>query len=138
MVNNSTASNDPIIGTYWAFGDNNTSNQWSPNHTYITDGTYNVTLKLETHNGCQDSLTKSVVIYPVPRSQFTTAYLNNDSCGGKADVFFQNISTGANGYTWYFNWNFDRTDTSSLVSPTKSYTSPELYRILLVAKNAFG
>ena len=136
--NLSRANNDPVIGTDWQFGDGNSSSTWSPLHSYLAPGTYSVSLKLVTHNGCADSLTKSIVLYPVPLADFSSSYLNGDSCGLDVEVSFINKSTGANGATWYFNWNGDRTDSSSLISPSKKYNVNEIYLVKLVAKNAFN
>lgn len=59
-----TAINAQNVSSYsWDFGDNNTSNQAAPVHTYTQAGTYTVSLTVR--NDCDDStVTKSVVISP--------------------------------------------------------------------------
>ena len=138
FTNSSTPSNDPIIGINWNFDDNNSSNTWSPSHTYSNPGTYFTKLTLVSHNGCADSITKSVIIHPVPISDFISSYTNDDSCGTSAEVQFNNTSIGANSFRWYFDWTKNKQDTSNLNAPLKTYTAPALYNILLVAENAFG
>jgi hypothetical protein len=49
----------------WNFGDNNTSTIFSPSHTYLSVGTYNVTLTA-TSGPCTSSTQGQVTIYPLP------------------------------------------------------------------------
>ena len=70
-VDFSYSSTDPIVSftdnttnaghCYWNFGDGKHSQVSNPNHTYLQNGTYKVTLKVD--NGCSiDSISKTVVI----------------------------------------------------------------------------
>lgn len=49
----------------WDFGDTNTSNGWSPVHTYENAGTFNVTLTAY-YRGQQQQVTQAVTINPFP------------------------------------------------------------------------
>ena len=67
FINNTTLDAGAFIKSYyWDFGDGNTSKEQSPDHTYNTYGSYNITLTVETTKGCAASLTKSVEIYRKP------------------------------------------------------------------------
>jgi PKD repeat protein len=58
-------TNTSTAGTpTWSFGDaaNSSSMQQNPTFWYKTNGTYNVTLKVTSANGCVDSLTKTVTV----------------------------------------------------------------------------
>lgn len=46
----------------WDFGDGATASGLSVTHTYTENGTYDVSLKVKSFDGCENSLTKSVVI----------------------------------------------------------------------------
>lgn len=46
----------------WNFGDNTTSSQVSPTHTYTQGGTYKIVLKVFDKNNCVDSTSKEIVI----------------------------------------------------------------------------
>ena len=60
---NGSTSNDPM--TYnWDFGDNNTSDQKDPVHTYTESGEYTVVLVTTTSNGCENTTEKTVTIHP--------------------------------------------------------------------------
>jgi len=64
-----TTATDPwsqIVERKWFFGDGDSSVFASPTHVYDTVGTYNVTLKVKSLNGCSVTKTIPVVVYPVP------------------------------------------------------------------------
>jgi PKD repeat protein len=52
-------STGPLIRYLWDFGDGTTSAEKSPTHTYLTEGTYTVTLNITTSLGAQGVVTKS-------------------------------------------------------------------------------
>lgn len=70
---------------FWDFGDGNSSNEYSPNHTYAAIGTYTVMLIVSDDQNCIDTAIDIIEI-----KDFTTLYLpnvitpNND---GQNDVF---------------------------------------------------
>ena len=48
---------------FWDFGDGNSSTDYSPVHTYLSGGSYDVTLVSSTNNGCVvDSVTSTIII----------------------------------------------------------------------------
>lgn len=67
----SIANAPAIVSHSWNFGDGGSSTQDSPSHTYSTYGIYNVTLTIINSNGCVNSVTKAVTVYPKPVANFT-------------------------------------------------------------------
>ncbi len=58
----------------------------------------------------------------------------NDDCQANS-VPFTNMTTGSvTGYSW----NFGDGSTTSVINPSHSYTSPDLYQVSLTASNAAG
>jgi FOG: PKD repeat len=57
ITNNSTGSN---IIYLWDFGDGNTSTLAFPNHTYITEGSFNLCLTVTDVNGCSSMQCDSI------------------------------------------------------------------------------
>lgn len=55
-----------ITNWAWNFGDGNNSTSQNPTHIYSPAGTYNVQLVVTSNNGCQDSITIPITIYPEP------------------------------------------------------------------------
>ena len=70
-------------------------------YQFSANGTYNVTLKTVTNNGCIDDTTKSVVIYETP----IASIISDSVCLGEELVFSvsENISELNVEYDWYFN-----------------------------------
>ena len=58
FVNISTGGNN----VSWSFGDNITSDEWAPIHTYDSLGWFEVVLKVQNEEGCADSIAKQLLI----------------------------------------------------------------------------
>lgn len=113
---------------YWDFGDNNTSTQRNPSHTYTgTPGqTFTVMLVVTGQNGCTDTVEKYAYIkVHEPKASFTVA---NSACLG-TDLQLNNTSTPPGGSSW---WNFDGIGTSTIGSPSFVFPSPGVKNITLV------
>ena len=54
------SSNDDTI--LWDFGDNKTSDEWEPIHTYDSLGWFEVILKVQNNEGCADSIAKQLLV----------------------------------------------------------------------------
>jgi PKD repeat protein len=79
----STSLQGSIIGWNWDFGDGTTSTLQNPVHAYISSGTFLVQLTVTSSLGCQQSVTKPVVVqqYPILNAPFTLT----DSIGAQAN-----------------------------------------------------
>jgi gliding motility-associated-like protein len=127
FVNTSTGSNTYL----WYFGDGTTSTATSPTHTYATANTFTVKLIVTSSNGCSDSLSRTINIYPKPTASFTTPA---PQCFFNNNFSFVNTSIGAASYLWYFG---DGT-TSSLQNPSHSYAAANAFTVKLVVTSANG
>lgn len=81
----------------WSFGAGSGSNLASPSYTYSSVGTYSVTLVATSNLGCVDSLTRQVVVHPMPTgtlSQPATTVL----CEGQSILL---SASGGVTYQWY-------------------------------------
>jgi ELWxxDGT repeat protein len=116
----------------WTFGDNNTSGLQNPTHAYVAPGTYQTKLVVTGDFSCKDSISRTIVVHPMPIVSFTA----NDVCFGKAIEFTNNTSiiSGTNNYTWRFG---DGT-VSNNVSPVKNYATPGNYIVKLIATSSNG
>ncbi len=124
-----------IVAWKWNFGDGAIQNFNGPpfQHTYNITGTFSVTLIVTDAFGCTDTITRANIVTttdPVPN--FITA--DTLSCPG-ATVTFTNTSVPA-GFT--SQWNFGDGGTSSITSPTYSYSATGLYTVKLRIQDAFG
>jgi gliding motility-associated-like protein len=77
----------------WNFDDNSTSNLQNPDHTYSESGEYNVILNVMNSEGCINSLSLPVTVYPLPDiSVEVTGGCNNDE--------YTLTAEGADSYVW--------------------------------------
>ncbi len=122
-------SSSGAISYAWNFGDGNTSTGVNPSNTYATANTFTVKLKVTSSNGCLDSVTNTVTIFPNPVPNFTAVNV----CHGFVSTF-TNTSTGASTHSW----NFGNGITSTATSPTYTYPSAGTYTVTLTATSSNG
>lgn len=125
---------DAIASYLWLFGDSTTSNQQNPTHTFPGNGTYPVTLIVESSGGCRDSVTYSVHIgISFSQAEFTYSNL----CLGALNSFIDISDTG-NSVITNWNWDFGDGDSTSVQNASHIFTAPGNYNITLEITNAEG
>ncbi len=133
FIDASSISSGNITSWQWNFGDGNTSLQQNPSHNFAAPGTYQISLVATSAAGCSDSVAQAITVYPLPVVNFTAA----NACAGSA-IAFTNTSTVNAGAISSYTWNFDDGDTSSLTSPTHSYSLDGNYTVTLIANSSGG
>ena len=123
-----------IDGWSWTFGDGGTSTTQSPNYSYITPGTYSVTLTVSSSSqNCNDAVTKTD--YITVSGGPTAGFVGSPTSGTEPlTVNFTNQSTDATSY----DWTFGDGGTSTATNPTYQYTSVGTYTVTLTATNVCG
>ncbi len=136
FTNNSTIASPHSLASYtWYFGDGDSSNLFSiVNKKYNGVGAYAVKLIVRSNNGCVDSFTSNVNLYPRPISNFTVD--NSSQCVQGKGFTFNNTSLIALPY--YINsylWDFGNGDTASQTFVyAKKYNTSGVYKVKLIAK----
>ena len=101
----------------WDFGDGNSSTQQNTMHTYLSSGSYNVTLTISTDSGCTSTLTDAVQVFDLPVAAFTSDVVCiNDT------MSFTNLSAIASGSITNWGWDFGDGNTSIQQNPTNIYS----------------
>lgn len=119
----------------WNFGDGTYSNIPNPLHTYLKEGFYSVTLKVNNNAGCTDSVIKTDFI----RIKSPVALINNlpqKGCGPLSHTFSANINSIDSVVN--YNWDFGDSTSSSEASPTHIYTKAGAYSVRLVYTTSSG
>src|ERR1035437_4524904 len=98
----------------WSFGDGNTSASTNTVNVYAVSGTYTVKLLVTSNNGCLDSTTQVVTVYPNPIPAFTINTANQ--CVNGNSYTFTNTSTVSSGTITYY-WRFEDGNTSASTNP---------------------
>ncbi len=128
-----------IVQWQWNFdnpasGILNTSSLQNPNHLFTSAGNFNVRLVVTTGNGCSDTITRLVVVKPLPPVNFTTTHnCQNNEVLFNPDAVVMNLSTIA---TWF--WAFGDGVTSVLQNPTHIYTLAGTYNVTLTIVDTAG
>lgn len=114
----------------WDFGDGKTSEDASPQHVYVAEGTYVVKLTA-TGDGEKKIFSKEITVANKPVASFET----EESVGVvKKKLKFKNTSTNA---TSYF-WDFGDGETSTEENPAHFYSLKGTYSVVLTATGDGG
>ena len=108
-------------------------------HTYSATGTYNVTLKVTTSNGCKSTTrTIPVVVSPNPVADFSMPV----ACLPNANVTFTNLSSISDASALTYLWNFgdplSGSNTSTGVNGTHIYNNNGPFTVSLLTTSAAG
>ncbi|MCK6693268.1 MAG: PKD domain-containing protein [Thermoanaerobaculia bacterium] len=124
------------VSWHWDFGDGIFSNEEHPQHTYTTDGTY--TVRLRVANACGTVLTTSqTVTIILPPSPPVAGFTATPTTGcTPLSVQFDANSSGATAWQWIFNGGTPATSTDQ--NPTVTYTAPGTYTVTLTVSNTAG
>ena len=129
----SKVSSGTIITWNWNFGDGNTAAQQHPKHLYTASGTYVVRLIVTSDKGCKDTTTRSIIVYPMPKADFTAA----NSCLVDS-VHYNNNASVSSGTIIANAWDFGDTKTSTLKSPWHTFPSANTYLGTLIVTTDKG
>ena len=120
----------------WDFGDNSTSFQMNPCHTYLSVGDYTVTLIGSDTAGCADTMIRTLYIHVTNPVAAFTADSTYSSCP-PLPVNFTSTSTGVDASTTY-EWLFGDGSNSNVQNPFHIYNLPGYYDVTLIIHNQFG
>ncbi len=134
-----TTSGVVDAGYLWDFGDGAVVTVQNPAHTYATATSYVVTLTASNTAGCNNSKSRTVQIFTVPKPDFAISpppfSCNNTSAP------FQNLTTAltdSNITGWFWQFNDASGGTSNQQNPTYIFSSPGTYSVTLTATSDAG
>ena len=129
-----TSTNAPTSWS-WDFGDGGSSVQASPSHTFVAEGSYDVTLTV-TNSAGSDSVIRTLVVsapVPVPVASFTAS-----ADSGVAPLLVDFTDTSTNAPTSW-SWNFgDGTALVTTQNPSHTFNAGGVFSVRLTATNAGG
>lgn len=136
-----TNISEPVTSQTWDFNDGNTSTDANPVNTFVTAGEYSVSLLATSTNGCNNSVTKPVVIYSLPVVDFSIP-APPLSCTGSSTQFANLTANPPDGTITTWLWNFDDAaateNTSSLQDPSHTFANAGSYDVTLTATTEEG
>lgn len=133
---NSSMPDDSVTGWSWNFGDGSAlSNIQNASRTYTTAGSHNVSLIVTSHNGCKDTVIKSVMVHPVPVAKFNITNV----CDGTIVPFTDQSTILAPDLIQSWEWNFgDGSPVYNNQTTSHPYSSKGSYTTKLVVVSNFG
>jgi PKD repeat protein len=141
----STADNDYITSWHFDFGDGSDTLIIFPDrpesvpHVYTLDMMYDVTLTIETSQGCTDTYTQTLDVQPAPIAEFSYS----DTCQNMNVSFTSNAEVNAGGEIIEYYWDFGDyasgiTNYATGESAYHIYSSAGDYTVHHVVQNSQG
>ena len=127
-------TNNPIVVWDWDFAGLDSSALQFPNFTFQDTGTYDVTLRVEDLNGCENSITRPVqVVAPITASFVASDTFNCAPLG----VQFTDLSFNGNAVNWA--WDFgDGSPVDSAQNPVHTYVDNGFFDVQLIVGDDLG
>ena len=135
FYDSSTVSSGTITAWSWSFGDGSPLlTTQNPSHTYLSDGTKNISLIVTTNNGCKDTATKTGTVHPLPAAHYSAPNV----CDGSS-VQFNNLSTLTGPDVIQTNgWTLGDGTNASTLNTSHVYASAGSYNTELLVVSSFG
>jgi PKD repeat protein len=138
FTDSSTDSDGSLTGRTWRFGDNSTSEEAEPSHTYAGSGTFTVRLTVTDNEGATDESSDDVTVTAPseppanqpPQAQFDI------SCQDLRCTFTDQSQDDGSIESWH--WDFGDGDTSTQRNPSHTYESEGQYDVVLTVTDDEG
>lgn len=115
---------------YWNFDDGQSSFEENPSHIFTEEGLYNVTLVVESGNGCMDELTHEIEVKGISSSwQIPQSII----CADVPATFF---ATTVGATSW--EWDFGDGTQSHQKNTEHAYTEAGVYKVMLTSISDHG
>ena len=105
-----------IISWLWDFDDGSTNGGQNASHSYLASGNYTISLTVDGINGCSNTVTASVIVYPNPLDD-TIAYDSTLTiCEGESVMLYAPVGP------YSYLWNTGAVSSFLLVSTAGDYS----------------
>lgn len=130
----SSVTGGTATGWEWNFGDGSSSNDQDPIHQYSGAGDYDVQLIVTSDEGCIDSLTTTVTIFPGPNAAFSA---NPPNAHVFENIDFTDLTQSDFPLTSW-DWNFNDGNFSNDQNPSHNYAEGGDYDVILIVEDENG
>lgn len=136
FTNLSSISTGTIESYLWDLDDGSSSVLPAPSHEYESAATFDVSLTATSDQGCENSITRQIVVYPLPVVDFFV----EDHCQRTSVEIVPNVSI-ATGSVILYDWEFGDGEDERFTDDDDfqyRYDTAGTYEILLEATSEFG
>lgn len=127
-----TSTGDTTGLHFWDFGDGATSSQIHPVHTYLSNGSYDVTHIIEDAQGCRDTLVKESLVN-IGVNTLSLSVSDTSICIGDTIFFTTNAASNSN-----IHWDFGNGSSATGLVPFYKYSVPGNYHIVATVSDVSG
>jgi PKD repeat protein len=132
-------SNSTIVSWDWNFGDGSLSSFQNPEHQYLSEGTYLVSLSITCSDGSSDSITDTIKVAKVIPPSCSAYYTYNADSANPLIYHFTDHSLSQNDTIIAWQWNFgDMTTGSTQQNPIHQYAAIGTYYVSLSISTSGG
>jgi PKD repeat protein len=123
-------------GWLWYFGDGTTSTLANPTHSYVSQGSYTITMVAFRNSGGDSIVKNNFVTITAPLSTVDFTFTPANAPAGTPVQFTSTVtgSTPVASYLWQFGTNL----TSTIQNPSFVYSSPGAYIVKLIVTYTNG
>jgi PKD repeat protein len=138
FTDQSVANSGTIASWLWDFGEPgsgtlNSSTLQNPSHTYLSPGSFTVTLTVTNTNSCSHDTTRVISVSPKPQAMFQASV----ACVGDS-TSFQDLSIAPGSGLTAWHWEFGDGGTADIQTPKHKYTSASTFNVVLTVTNLSG
>ncbi len=128
-------TNRPSLNYAWNFGvPGQVSAQQEPVNLFPSFGTYAVSLVVQTDQGCTDTVSREVEIFPLPQADFTVA----DLCDQEVATFTNLATVPLPGVIEQTRWRFGDGNQSDQATPAYTYGQPGIFPVQMIVVTKEG
>ena len=130
LIDSSTISSGNIVSYIWDLGEGSFDTGPLVSHWYNKGDLFDVTLKVTSDFGCEDSVTKQLEIFHIPTAEFD--YSPYSASTLNPEISFNNTTVDALPVLWDFD---DGTDTT-IENPIHVFSDPGTYQVMLTVSDS--
>ena len=136
FINTSYIKGKNLLTYYWDFGNGTFDTVETPKMSYGFPGVFNVTLVVNSSDGCSDTTKSQMRVHEMPNINFDI--IKTDTCLKANIINLKNNSVSNNASTLTYKWAFGDNNESVGDNPSHRYSTFDTFEIKLIGLTSYG